>query len=320
MEYNGKCLIRDFNAYFKYAQISGNDESLDRWVIVPDINRPGLELTGYYEYTEPRRIVILGAKEINYIQTQGEETLREPFEHLTDGFTPAIVITHGAACPETLRQIAQLKNFPIFQTDQPTYRVMVDIIGYLDNRLSPVDNIHGVLMSVFGKGVLITGESGIGKSELALDLIRKQHVLIADDRVDVRRVHNVIIGTSPELLQGMLEIRGIGIINVGRMFGASALLDEAQIDVNIHLEAWDSKKEYQRVGNEKVEALRVLGIEVPRLIFPVQEGRNLSVLVESAVSDFSLKQRGLDSAKEFEERVYAYIEAQNKKNRRGQEK
>ena len=192
---------------------------------------------------------------------------------------------------------------------------MVDIIGYLDDKLSPMDNIHGVLISVFGKGVLITGESGMGKSELALDMIRRQHVLIADDRVDVRRVHNTLIGQAPELLKGMLEIRGIGIIAIVQMFGASAFLEEATIDVNIHLEKWNDTKEYQRVGNEKVEYLRVLGVEVPKLTFPVKEGRNLSVLVESAIIVFSLKQRGINSAKEFENRVYDYIQKQNKANK-----
>lgn len=311
MALSGKCLIRDFNDYFKYKQITGNDESLSRWVIVPDINRPGLELTGYYEYTEPRRIVILGAKEINYIKQLDDKTQYARFDQITDGFTPAIVITHNAPCPPVLKEVASSKNFPIFITEQPTYRVMVDIVGFLDDKLSPLDNVHGVLISVFGKGVLITGESGMGKSELALELIRKQHVLIADDRVDVRRVHNSLIGHSPELLKGMLEIRGIGIIAVERMFGASALLEEAPIDVNIHLEKWNDQKEYQRVGNETMEYLKILGVDLPKLTFPVKEGRNLAVLVESAVIDFSLKLRGINSAKDFEQRVYDFIEHQN---------
>ena len=189
---------------------------------------------------------------------------------------------------------------------------MVDVISYLDEMLSPADNIHGVLMNVFGKGVLITGSSGMGKSEIALELIRKGHILVADDRVDVVRVHNTIFGQAPELLRGMLEIRGMGIIDVTSMFGAATMLDRTRVDFVVELEKWDDTKEYDRLGIDDESSITILDMKVPRLIFPVKEGRNMAVLIESAVIDFTLKQKGINSAKDFEQRVYNFIANQNK--------
>ncbi|NLA79072.1 MAG: HPr(Ser) kinase/phosphatase, partial [Erysipelothrix sp.] len=171
-----------------------------------------------------------------------------------------------------------------------------------------------VLISVFGKGVLITGDSGMGKSEVGLELIRKGHVLVSDDRVDVKRVHNDIIGFAPHLLKGLLELRGIGIIDVMRMFGASSMLDEARIDFVVYLEKWQDGKAYKRVGMDETSFMNVLDIEIPQLVFPVKEGRNLAVLIEAAVTDFNLKERGIDAGAEFDERVYNYILAQTKES------
>ncbi|TFG83541.1 MAG: HPr(Ser) kinase/phosphatase [Erysipelotrichales bacterium] len=312
MEFEGRALMSDMKKFFDFEQLTGNDDALSRWVVVPDINRPGLELTGYFEYTEPKRVVILGTKELTYIQLMSESDQRNVFDRLTDEYTPAIIISRQLECPPILYDISQSKNFPIFRTPLPTYRVMVDVISYLDEKLSPADNIHGVLMNVFGKGVLITGESGMGKSEIALELIRKGHILVADDRVDVVRIHNTIFGQAPELLRGMLEIRGIGIIDVTSMFGAAALLERTKVDFVVNLQKWDDKIEYDRLGIDDDGILNILDLTVPRLIFPVKEGRNMAVLVESAVIDFTLKQKGINSAKEFEKRVYDFIANQNK--------
>ena len=242
------------------------------------------------------------------------EIQRERFEQLTDGYTPTIILTHHRECPPVLLEVAGYKNFPIFRTAMAPSRLMVDLISFLDERLAPSDSIHGVLISVYGKGVLICGESGMGKSETALELIRKGHILVADDRVDVVRVHNSIIGHSPELLQGMLEIRGIGIIDVAKMFGASALLPSAQIDLVVSLEKFDSNAEYARVGIETEQFMHILEVDVPKIILPVKEGRTIAVLIESAVTNFRLKEMGFDSAKAFENRVYDYIERQNAAN------
>jgi HPr kinase/phosphorylase len=314
MEYSNRCTMRKLTEYFKFEQLCGNDQALDRWVVVPDLNRPGLELSGFFEHTEPRRIVVLGDKEMAYIQTMGADHQRFVFEKLTDGWTPSIIITRSHDCPPILMEVAQTKNFPIFRTTLKTYQLMVDVISYLDEQLSESDTIHGVLMSVYGKGVLITGESGMGKSELGLELIRKGHVLIADDRVDVRRIHNTIYGSAPDLLKGYLELRGIGIIDVERMFGASSMLDTMRIDFVVYLEKWQDGKAYKRVSMDFQYSMSILGIDIPKMIFPVKEGRNLSVLIEAAVTDFTLKEKGIDAAKSFADRVYDYIVKQNQEN------
>ncbi len=311
MDLERKARISDFKNFFKLTQISGNEEALNRWAIVPDINRPGLELAGYFEHTEPRRIIIIGTKELSYIQQLDEATLAERFERLTDEFSPAIVISKDAECPKLLKDIANRKNFPVFISPLPTYRLMVDIITYLDEQLAPTDNLHGVFLSMYGKGVIIIGDSGVGKSETALELIRRGHILVADDRVDVTRVHNTLFGTAPELLKGMLEIRGIGIIDVAKMFGASALMNQTQVEFIINLEKWDDDKEYQRVGIEEETYETILDLEIPRITIPVKDGRNIAFLVETAVTNFSLKQMGINSAKEFEQRVYDFIKKQS---------
>ncbi len=316
MEYTNRCTMRKVKEYFKFEQLCGNDDALNRWVVVPDLNRPGLELSGFFEHTEPRRIVVLGDKEMAYIQTMNDEHQRYVFEKLTDGWTPSIIITRSHDCPPILMDVAKSKNFPIFRTILKTYQLMVDVISYLDEQLSESDTIHGVLINVYGKGVLITGESGMGKSELGLELIRKGHVLIADDRVDVRRIHNTIYGSAPELLKGYRELRGIGIIDVERMFGASALLDSMRIDFVVYLEKWQDGKAYKRVSIDSQFSMPILGIDIPKMVFPVKEGRNLSVLIEAAVTDFTLKEKGIDAAKSFDDRVYNYIVQQNQENGR----
>ncbi len=312
MEAVGKVTIKEIVASLQYKQITGDEEALKRWVIVPDVNRPGLELTGFYKFSEPRRIVIIGEKEAAYISTLEEGAVLERFDKLTDSYTPCIIFAHRQKCPAKIAEIASSKNFPILETNEPTYQVMVELVTFLDAKMAPVETFHGVLINVYGKGVLIMGESGMGKSELALELIRKGHILIADDRVDISRIHNELIGRAPELLEGMLEIRGIGIIDVARMFGGSSLLREGRIDYVISLDKFETCKEYLRVGNEEQQYKEILGIDVPVIVLPVKEGRNMSVLVESAVTNFQLKERGYNSAKLFEQKVFNHIEDKNR--------
>lgn len=299
--------VRDLLESFDLKQVTGDEKSIDREILVPDTNRPGLELTGYYKYSDKKRIVILGDKEIAYIKTMDPEEQELHFDFLTHKATPAIVIARGHSVPRNLQRVAKEKNFPILKTETKTSRFTVEITSYLDELLAPTSSLHGTLMNVFGQGVLIMGDSGVGKSELALELIKRGHVLIADDRVVTRNVHNVINGRAPEILEGVLEVRGMGIINVMQMFGASAMLESIDIDVVIYLEHWDGSKDYDRLGDVNLEVMDILGIEIPKLVFPVKVGRNMAVLVETAVTNFSLKQRGINSAVDFDQRVKEFL-------------
>ena len=304
--------VAEIKEFFRWELICGDEKSLSRLVSVPDINRPGLELTGFFKHTEPKRIVILGDKEHAYIETLSEVEQEERFDKITSKNTPAIIISHENTLSPVLQKVCDKKNFPVLQTKDSTNRIIVDLISFLDEKLAPSDSMHGVLLNVYGKGVLITGESGVGKSEIALELIKKGHTLVADDRVDVSRIHNTLVGEAPELLKGVLEIRGIGIIDIVQMFGASASLHRSNVDFIVHLEQWNTEKDYRRVGLEEENHTRkILGLEIPELVFPVKEGRNMAVLIESAVTDFTLKLMDINSAKEFEDRVYNYILKQN---------
>jgi HPr kinase/phosphorylase len=203
--------------------------------------------------------------------------------------------------------VAIERNFPIFRSKSDTFRMMVDLITFLDERLAPEETLSGDLMVVYGKGVLITGESGMGKSEIAMELIRDGQVLVADDRVDVQKIHNNLYGHAPDLLQGMLEIRGIGIIDVERMFGANSTSKRNSIDLVINLVRYDASEEYERIGDEMTHYTSIMGVSVPAMSLPVSPGRSMRALIETAVSNFILKQEGYNSTEEFKERLHSEI-------------
>ena len=295
-EYSKKVTIREIVDFFNLEQLTGDDTSLDRWTIVPDINRPGFELCGFTKATNPRRIVVLGNKELDFIKTMDEASQRERFPSFVDDLTPAIIITKNNPIPPILEELGEKNNFPILRTSSKTYRLTADIITFLDEKLSEEDTLYGVLMNVYGKGVLILGESGMGKSEVALELIKNGHVLIADDRVDVQHTHNKIYGTAPDIIRGLLEIRGIGIIDVEKMFGASTLGERSQIDLVIKLVPFVASDEYNRIGDEIERTTNILGVLLPTIILPVSAGRNTRVLIESAVTNFRLSENGYNSA------------------------
>ena len=299
--------VRILQGAFQFEQLTGDENSLERQIVIADTNRPGLELAGFFDHSQAKRIVVLGDKEIAYIKTMSEEQQRTSFDFITHDNTPGLIIAKGHECPKLLMEIAIAKNFPIFRSTLATSRLIIMIMTYLDEVLAPVQYIHGVLMSIYGKGVLIRGNSGMGKSEIALELIRRGHMLVADDRVDCYRIHNRINGRAPKLLEGMLEIRGIGIINVSRMFGASYILPKVNVDLEVYLEKWNDHSDYDRVGIEEKKYEDILDIQIPKLVIPVREGRSMAVLIESAVTNFTLTEMGMDSGKEFEERVLRYI-------------
>lgn len=304
--------VRDLLQYFNFEQVVGDEQSLNREITIADTNRPGLELAGFFDYSQKKRIIVFGDKEIEYIKVMSEEQQTKSFDFLTSLETPMLIISKRHECPEILQNIATKKNFPILRSIQPTSRLITSIVSYLDERLAPMDCFHGVLLSMNGKGVMIRGESGIGKSEVALELVRRGHQLVADDRVDCYQIHNSIVGRAPKILEGMLEIRGVGIIDVARMYGANTTLPRSNVDVVVELTPWDSNANYDRVGIENTKYELILDVEVPKIILPVREGRSMGIVIESAVANIVLKEQGFDSAKEFERRVLEFIDVQNK--------
>ncbi len=298
-ELNKRVYVYQIKEQLDLVQLTGNEESLKRWVIAPDINRPGLELSGYLESNDLKRVVILGTKEFEYMCKFDYRTQRERFEVITDSYTPCIILSGGFTDMASLMDLAREKNFPIFRYEGVTYQLIVDLVSFLSEKLAPSDSIYGVMMNIYGKGIMITGKSGIGKSELALDLINRGHMLVADDRVDVTRVHKSIICTAPTILKRMLEIRGVGIVDVTRTFGANAYLNRCQLDFVIKLVKYDESMESDR---------HVLGLEVPMLIIPITEGKQLSVIIEAAVSSYLLTKLGFNANEDFKSRYREELE------------
>lgn len=310
MELINTVSVKDLMEMFDFERICGDNTSLNREIKVPDTNRPGLELTGFFGYTKKHRIMVLGDKEIEYIKTMDEESQRASFDFLTGEEVPAIIITKSHDCPKILQDMAAEKNFPILRTYQSTSRLIVNVTSFLDEQLAPSQYFHGVLMSVFGKGVLIRGESGIGKSETALELLLRGHQLVADDRVDCYKVHNKIIGRAPDILEGLLEIRGVGVIDVARMYGANVTKAKTEVDLVVQLQSWDTLQDMDRVGIQDPVYENIMEIPITKIILPVREGRSMGIVIEGAVRNTILREKGYNSAKEFEERVLRFIELQ----------
>ncbi len=288
-------------------QITGDQQALTRWIITPDVNRPGLELAGFALASEKKRVVILGNKELSYIRTLDQATFVQRCETITDGYTPCIIISSKRQCPPLLKKIAEKKNFPIFLSNKKSAILMVDIIGFLEAKLAPWKQIHGCLVNIYGRGVIISGASGIGKSEITLELLRKGHVMVADDAIIVSRIANQLVGKAPEILYGMLEIRGIGIIDCIKMFGAAVVMPESLIDYVVELEAWDQNNPIERVYIAAEQCFSILGVEIPKIVIPVSGGRSLATIIEAAVINVNLKNMGIDVNKEFDKKVIDFI-------------
>lgn len=301
--------VKDVSEYFGYRCIVGDERALARPIHEANVNRPGLELTGYFE--EPsQRIVVIGEKESHFIEKMNVQQQEKVFDFLTADNVPMILISRDLPCPQLLYEIAYRKNFPIFSSFASTSSLIVELLNYLEEFFAPVDTLHGVLLEVYGHGVLITGESAVGKSEIALELIRRGHVLVADDRVDVFRAHNAIYGEAPELLKNMLELRGVGIVDIRTTFGYMAATDRTNIECVIDLAPQNDHVEYDRLGldNQKVES--IFGVDIPKIVLPVREGRSIAVMIEAAITQIIMKTEGKDSAREFHERLISYLEKQ----------
>lgn len=304
-----KAKVKDLQEKFHWNRVAGNDKSLNRPITLPDINRPGLELAGYFTSSQAKRIVVIGGKEHRYITDEMDEiNQRRVFEFLTNEKTPCIIITNNNACPSILQEIAQRKNFPVFETEYRTSGVVVNVTNYLDELLANSMVVHAELVRVYGVGVLITGQSGMGKSEIVLDLVKRGHQLVADDRVDIYRIHNTLIGRTAQLIEGYMELRGVGIIDVKRMYGITSVAPATEIDFKVVLEPYQADVDYDRLGLEEKKTCEYLGIPVMEMNIPVTYGRPMATVIETAVTNYLLLREGFDSAHEFEERVLEEIQ------------
>ena len=292
-----------------FTQLTGDKQALKRPIYIAEINRPGFELAGFFKHSDFRRIILLGEKESAFIEEMSEARQREIFPRITDDFTPCIIIAKGKPCPPILKEIAKERNFPIFTTENMTGRVAIELTNKLDEALAPETLMHGVFLNIYGKGVIIRGESGIGKSEIALELIKRGHLLVADDAIELCHLGQRIVGKAPAVLSNLLEIRGIGVIDVSKMFGISSILDRDNVNIIIQLDRWMPSREYTRIALEENQAVEnILGIDIPKVVVPVSSGRSMAVIIESAVMNMRLKEYGIDSSKEFVDRILKNID------------
>ena len=275
-----------------------------RVVRVADINRPGLTLAGFFEYYRGERIQVFGMGESAFLSTLSSAQRMEIFDRiLSVPELPCLIITHGREpVPEMLEQCDRY-GVPLFQSQWETARFIGETTAYLEERLAPCTSVHGTLVNVYGMGVLILGHSGIGKSECALELLKRSHMLVADDRVEIRhKPGGILVGSGHQLVQHHMEVRGLGIIDVWKIFGVGAVLQRSLIELVVYLEMWDQKKEYDRMGLEEKNTT-LLGVHVPEIRVPVHPGRNLGSLIEVAALNQRLKQQGIHSARELNERL-----------------
>ncbi|BAC14438.1 HPr(Ser) kinase/phosphatase [Oceanobacillus iheyensis] len=292
---------------FNLTLVSGED-GIQREIITSDISRPGIEMTGYFRYYPKERLQLIGKTEMAYFLDLSSEQRRDRAERLCTDITPGIVVSRGMDIPEELKEASEKSGVPILQSPRKTTRVISRLTNYLESKFAPFTAIHGVLVDIYGVGVLIIGQSGVGKSETALELVKRGHRLVADDNVEIRQEdYDSLIGNAPPLIEHLLEIRGLGIINVMTLFGAGSVRSKKRISLVINLENWDEKKQYDRLGLDE-DMMKVMDVHLPKATVPVRPGRNLAVIIEVAAMNFRLKRMGVNTAEEFSERLSTMIE------------
>jgi len=267
-----------------------------------DICRPGLQFAGYFDVFANDRPQVIGKTEMAYLNDLPEKERSARLQRYFSYEIPCIVIARGMDCPDALLEQAQRHGVPVYGTQEETSAFTGRAMAYLSEALAPRATQHGVLVDVFGVGVLITGESGVGKSECALELIKRGHLLVADDVVDIARVGHKLRGESPEIVRDFMELRGIGIVDIKLIFGIGAVMRKKTIDMVIHLELWTPGKDYDRLGN-KEKTMDILGIDVPMINVPVRSGRNLAMIVEIAARNWRLKNEGYNAVSELDRRL-----------------
>ena len=295
--------VKDLLKISRLSQEYGDNVLLEKEIKTSDISRPGLEMTGYFDFYTPERIQLIGMKEWSYLMKMSSHNRHQVLLKMFQPETPVVIIARNLEIPKEMIDAADEKQVAILRSKASTSRLSGEISSYLDSRLAERTSVHGVLMDIYGMGVLIQGDSGIGKSETGLELVKRGHRLVADDRVDIYAKDEMTLWGEPaEILRHLLEIRGVGIIDVMSLYGASAVKDSSQVQIAVYLENYDTQKTFDRLGND-TEELEVASVRIPRIRIPVKTGRNISVVIEAAAMNYRAKQMGYDATKIFEERL-----------------
>ncbi len=279
---------------------------------VEDVARPGLQLAGYFDHFEPMRLQVMGNVEVSYLQKLPQAEREITFDRLFSYKFPALLISRNMEpAPECL-EMAKKHNVTVLRSAEATSTVVSAIIAYLKAALAPRITRHGVLLEVYGEGVLLTGESGIGKSETAVELVKRGHRLIADDAVEIRRIsERGLVGTAPQLIRNYIELRGIGIVNVAKLFGMGAVKAEQEINLVVDIVPWNNQEAYDRIGEEE-RFMEILGVKIPMNTIPVTPGRNLAVILEVAAMNNRQRKMGYNAAKEFTEQMTLHFAQQTR--------
>lgn len=268
-------------------------------IYTPDVNRPGIIFSGYENFFDNGRINFLGITEIEYIKSYSEDIRRQRIQSFMSKSPAAVIITSGLECPKEILEFAPKYGVPVLFTPESTSCSMASVIAYLNVELAKRITRHGVFVEVYGEGMLILGDSGVGKSETAVELIKRGHRLVADDAVEIKKTGTkTIVGAAPDNIRHFIELRGIGIVNARRIFGMGAVKTSEKIDMVIELEQWDSDKVYDRLGIES-EYKEILGVKVPYTVVPVKPGRNLAIIIEVAAMNNRQKKMGYNAAREL---------------------
>ena len=296
---------------FSLRVMTAEETVRDRYIRIGEINRPSLQLAGFYEYFDPQRVQIIGKVEYSYLASMTHEKRVEVFETFFATRPTCLIFCRGLgeAVDESMVPIANKYQVPVLESQEVTTQFTVKLIHYLVEALAPRISMHGVMVDVFGEGVLILGESGVGKSETALELIKRGHRLVADDVVEIHQsADNKLMAKSADLIQNMIELRGVGVVNVKELYGVQSVRINKSIDMVVRLEAWSPEKQYDRIGLETA-TMDILGNQVALYAIPIMVGRNLSVIVETAALNHREKKMGYNAAEELRDRVNNNIKA-----------
>lgn len=300
----GKVTLQSLIDDFKLEEITNYENTKDILIEVADVTRPGLQLAGYFDHFGADRIQLVGNMEVAYLERLSPQERRQRIEALFSRGIPCLILSRKHRIFPEMLEMSKKYQITILRTQESTSSFMSSLIKYLNVELAPSTTMHGVLVEIYGEGVLILGESGVGKSETAMEIVKRGHRLIADDLVEVRKVSDTtLVGRAPEIIRHLIEIRGIGILDVKELYGVSSVKMQDSINFVINLELWDENKVYERMGI-KEETTEILGIQVPSITIPVRPGRNLAIIAEVAAINFRQKQMGYNAAKALTDRLF----------------